>query len=100
MRGVRIVVADCRPVFLHGLISILRSEQTFDVVASCCDGMESLQVIRDLSPDVALLNSSMPLLSGVEVLARAISEGSSTRIVLVTAAAALPSIVQPASARR
>jgi DNA-binding NarL/FixJ family response regulator len=93
MSGVRIVVADCRPVFLLGLVSILRSEHnTFDVVASCCDGVESLQAIRDLSPDIALLNSSMPLLSGVEVLARTISEGSPTRIVLLTTAAALPSI--------
>jgi two-component system nitrate/nitrite response regulator NarL len=92
MSGVRIVVADCRPVFLRGLISILHSEHTFDVVASCSDGMESLQAIRELSPDIALLNSSMPLLSGVKVLARVISEGAPTRIVLLTTAAALPSI--------
>jgi DNA-binding NarL/FixJ family response regulator len=92
MSGVRIVVADCRPVFLRGLTSILRAERTFDVLASCGDGVESLQAIRNLSPDLALLNSSMPHLSGVEVLARAISEGSPTRIVLLTTAAALPSI--------
>ena len=40
------VVADGCPVFLCGLISILRSEQDFDVVASCCNGIESLQAIR------------------------------------------------------
>ena len=57
MSGVRIVVADCSPVFLRGLTIILRSEHTFEVVASCCDGMESLQAIRDLSTDIALFNS-------------------------------------------
>jgi two-component system, NarL family, nitrate/nitrite response regulator NarL len=92
MSCVRIVVADHRPVFLRGLISILDSEHTFDVVASCCDGMQSLRAIRDLAPDIALLNSSMPVLSGIKVLASAISEGSPTRIVLLTTAAALPSI--------
>jgi two-component system, NarL family, nitrate/nitrite response regulator NarL len=92
MNCIRIVVADFRPVFLRGLVSILRSERTFDVVASCCDGMESLQAIRELSPDIALLNSSMPVLSGVKVLARVRSEGSPTRIVLLTTAATLQSI--------
>jgi two-component system, NarL family, nitrate/nitrite response regulator NarL len=84
---VSIVVADCHPVFLHGLISILQSERTFDVVASCCDGMKCLQAIRDLSPDIALLDCSMPILSGIKVLATSIAEGSRTRILLLAAAA-------------
>jgi DNA-binding NarL/FixJ family response regulator len=83
---VSIVVADCHPVFLHGLISILQSERMFDVVASCCDGLKCLQAIRDLSPDLALLDCSMPILSGVKVLATSIAEGSRTRILLLAAA--------------
>jgi len=87
MNCVSIVVADCHPVFLCGLISILQSERTFDVVASCCDGMKSLQAIRELSPDIALLGSAMPILSGAKVLAASIAEGSPTRILLLAAAA-------------
>jgi DNA-binding NarL/FixJ family response regulator len=83
---VSIVVADCHPVFLHGLISILQSERIFDIVASCCDGMKCLNAIRELSPDIALLDSSMPILSGVKVLATSIAEGSRTRILLLAAA--------------
>ena len=86
------VVADGCPVFLCGLISLLRSEHDFDVVARCRNGAESLQEIRDLSPDMALLDSSMPAGSGVNVLASAISEGSQTRIVLLAAPAELGSI--------
>ena len=86
------VVADGCPVFLCGLISLLRSEHHFDVVARCRNGAESLQAIRDLSPDIALLDSSMPAGSGVNVLASAISEGSPTRIVLLAARAELRSI--------
>ena len=86
------VIADRCPVFLCGLISVLRSERDFDVVARCRNGVESLQAIRDLSPDIALLDSSMPIASGVNVLASAISEGSQTRIVLLAAPAELRSI--------
>jgi two-component system, NarL family, nitrate/nitrite response regulator NarL len=92
MSCVSMVVADGCPVFLCGLISLLRSEHDFDVVARCRNGAESLQAIRDLSPDIALLDSSMPAGSGVNVLASAISEGSQTRIVLLAARAELRSI--------
>ena len=86
------VVADGCPVFLCGLISLFRSEYDFDVVARCRNGAESLQAIRDLSPDIALLDSSMPAGSGVNVLASAISEGFQTRIVLLAAPAELQSV--------
>jgi DNA-binding NarL/FixJ family response regulator len=92
-----VVIADRCPVFLCGLIGVLRSERDFEVVARCCSGFESLQAIRDLSPDIALLDSSMPLASGVDVLASAISEGSLTRIVLLAAPAELQSIFSVAN---
>jgi two-component system, NarL family, nitrate/nitrite response regulator NarL len=83
MSCVSIVVADCHPVFLRGLISVLQSERTFDVVASCSDGATSLRAIRELSPDIALLDSAMPRVSGVKVLATLIAERSRTRILLI-----------------
>jgi two-component system nitrate/nitrite response regulator NarL len=90
MTCVSIVIAGGCPVFLWGLISILGPEHDFDVVASCRNGIESLQAIQNLSPDTALLDSSMPRVSGVNVLASAISEGSHTRIVLLAAPEELP----------
>jgi two-component system, NarL family, nitrate/nitrite response regulator NarL len=92
MSCVSMVVAGGWPVFLRGLISVLSSEHDFDVVARCCNGFESLKAIRDLSPDIALLDNSMPIASGVSVLASAISEGSRTRIVLLAAPVDLRSI--------
>jgi two-component system, NarL family, nitrate/nitrite response regulator NarL len=89
---VSMIIADGCPVFLCGLISVLRSVQDFDVVASCCNPIESLQAIRDLSPDIALLDSSMPIALGINVLASVVSEGSKTRIVLLAAPAELQSI--------
>ena len=97
MTCVSVLIADVCPVFLCGLISVLRSEHEFDVVARCSNGAESLQAIRDLSPDIALLDSSMPTESGVNVLASAMSDGSQTRIVLLAEQAKLQSILALAS---
>jgi two-component system, NarL family, nitrate/nitrite response regulator NarL len=87
MRCVRVVIADRHPVVLYGLVSLLGAENDFDVVASCCDGKKCIQAIRDLSPDIALLDIFMPGVTGLDILAAATSEHLSTRVVFLTAAA-------------
>jgi len=87
MRCARVVIADRHPVVVHGLISLLGAQSDFKVVASCYDGKKCLQAIRDLSPDIALLDIFMPGLTGLDILAAATSEHLRTRIVFLTASA-------------
>jgi two-component system nitrate/nitrite response regulator NarL len=87
MRCVSIIIADRHPVVVHGLMSLLAAEHDFRVVAGCHDGNKCLQLIRDLSPDIALLDIFMPGLSGLDILAAVASEHLPTRIVLLTASA-------------
>ncbi len=82
---VTVIIADRYPVFLCGLTSVLREQDDFDIVASCCDGTKCIQAIRKLSPHIALLDISMPGLSGLEILGTAASEGLCTRVLLLTA---------------
>jgi len=63
-------------------MDVPHSAHTFEIVASCCDGMKSLQAIQDLCPNIALLDSSMPVVSGIEILATVSSERCPTRILL------------------
>lgn len=87
MRCVTVVIADRHPVVVYGLTGLLGAENDFKVVASCNDGKKCLQAIRDLSPDIALLDIFMPGLTGLDILAAATSEHLSTRIVFLTASA-------------
>jgi DNA-binding NarL/FixJ family response regulator len=87
MRCVKVVIADRHPVVVHGLMSLLGAENDFKVVASCYDGKKCLQAIRDLSPDIALLDILMPGLTGLDILAAATSEHLATRVVFLTASA-------------
>ncbi len=81
---VSIVIADRQPVVLYGLLAMLRSEGDFNVVASCCDGATCIQSIRDLSPDLALLDVSRPSPIGFEVLETVKVEQLSTRVVYLS----------------
>jgi len=83
--GVSIVIAADYPVVLCGLNTILRAENDFTVVASCCDVASCIEAIRDLSPNLALLDVSLPGQSGPQILAAIKSENLYTRVVFLSA---------------
>jgi two-component system nitrate/nitrite response regulator NarL len=85
MRCTSVVIADRNPVVLQGLMKILNAEGGFKIVASCSDGTSCIEAIRNLGPDIAILDVSMPGLTGWEILAIANSEGLSTRLIFFTA---------------
>jgi two-component system, NarL family, nitrate/nitrite response regulator NarL len=80
-----VVIADRHPVVLQGLTNVLRAESGFKVVASCSDGTDCIEAIRSLVPDIAVLDISLPGLTGLEILTIANSESLSTRLVFFTA---------------
>src|SRR5439155_13389962 len=57
----------------------------FKVVACCSDGTSCIKAIRNLEPDLAILDLAMPGLTGLEILTIAKSENLSTRLVFFTA---------------
>src|SRR5882672_10524347 len=98
MRCTSVVIADHHPVVLQGLTSVLGAESGFKVVASCSDGTNCIQAIRSLVPDIALIDISMPDLTGLEILAIANSESLSTRLVFFTASIEDRELVMSAAA--
>ncbi len=85
MRCTSVVIADRHPVVLQGLTNVLTAESGFKVVACCSDGTDCIEAIRSLVPDIAILDISLPGLTGLEILAIANSESLPTRLVFFTA---------------
>jgi two-component system, NarL family, nitrate/nitrite response regulator NarL len=92
---VSIVIAAHYPVVLCGLTTILRAECDFSVVASCPDVASCIAAIRDLSPNLALLDASLPGQSGLEILAAIRSEHLCTRAVFLSESCDVSDEVQP-----
>src|SRR5437762_2221833 len=84
---INIAIADDHPVVLHGLAALISSDPEFVVVAQCQNGVAALTAIRDLKPDLAILDLNMPGLNGREVLTEVVKEQLATRVVLLTAMA-------------
>jgi RNA polymerase sigma factor (sigma-70 family) len=87
MRCTSVVIADRHPVVVQGLkeMKVLGAEGGFKVVACCSDGTDCIEAIRNLVPDIAILDISMPGLTGLEILTIVNSENLSTRLVFFTA---------------
>lgn len=82
---VRVVIADDHPLFREAVASTVRERPEFELVAETADGRAALDAIRELRPDVAVLDVKMPDLDGLQVLNAVRREDLPTRVVLLTA---------------
>ncbi len=80
----KILIADDHPIFRQGLLKILEADPAFEVVAETGDGAEALALIKKLRPDIAVLDISMPTLSGLEIARQVQQENLPVRLVILT----------------
>ena len=83
-RKTRIVLADDHPIVLTGLRNLVESESDFEVVGEATSGPEALKVIRDVRPDIAILDISMPGMSGIVLARRLAEEAPDIKILILT----------------
>lgn len=82
--SIRVVVADDHTIVRQGLVSLLAEAGDFDVVAEASDGMEAVEKILSTRPDVAVVDLTMPRLSGIEVVRRIHLEMPAVRLLVLT----------------
>src|ERR1700760_3794433 len=83
--SISVVLADDHPFVLHGVAAILRAQADMNLLAVCTDGRTAAEAIRQLAPNVAVLDIVMPGLNGLEVLSAVTGETGTTKIVFLTA---------------
>jgi len=83
----RVVLADDHPIMLGGLRVLLQAESGVEIVAAVPDGATALAMIRAHEPEIAVLDITMPQLTGLDVLEVVEADGLATRVVLLTGSA-------------
>jgi two-component system response regulator NreC len=68
MRKTRVLIVDDHAIVRKGLRQLLQGQRDMKVVGEAKDGLEALQKVNDLRPDVTLLDISIPHLSGLEAV--------------------------------
>lgn len=83
---VRVVVADDQALVRMGLRVLLETEEDLELVGEAADGEEAVRLVRELRPDVVLMDVRMPVVDGLEALRRIGAEEAlaGTRVVVLT----------------
>jgi DNA-binding NarL/FixJ family response regulator len=82
--GVRLLLADDHEIVRRGLRALLEAEPGWEVVAEAADGRDAVEKTKELKPDIAILDISMPTLNGLEAARQIVASGSQTKVLILT----------------
>jgi DNA-binding NarL/FixJ family response regulator len=84
MTGIRIVLVDDHPLYREGVKKAITSFSDLTIVGEAGNGHDGLDLIRNMHPDVAILDVNLPDENGLQLARRVGTEMPDTRIVLLT----------------
>src|ERR1041384_5534425 len=83
--AIRILLADDHDIVLEGIRTLIgRSDRPWKICGEARNGEEAAEMIQRLKPDVAVLDITMPKLSGLEAAKKVTRAGTDTRILMFT----------------
>lgn len=89
---IHVIITDSHRVLREGVDQILHDEKDIKVVGHASNCEQTLALVRDLSPDIALLNIAMPEMGGTDII-RAIDRMNHNTKTIIAAAALDDSII-------
>jgi DNA-binding NarL/FixJ family response regulator len=84
MNGLRILVADDHEIVRQGLVTLIQSQRGWEVCAQADNGQMAVDKAKELKPDVAILDISMPILNGLEATRLILRDNPSVKVLILT----------------
>lgn len=84
MTKIRVLVADDHAILRDGIRALLTLYDDIEVIGEASNGKEAIDTIRELLPDVVLMDIAMPFMDGLEVTRRVHKENPKVKILILT----------------
>jgi two-component system response regulator NreC len=79
--SLRVILADDHAIVRHGLSKLLQQEKDVEVVAQAQDGHSTVELTRELSPDMVIMDIGMPDLNGIEATRQIVSDFPQVKVI-------------------
>jgi DNA-binding NarL/FixJ family response regulator len=81
---IRVFTVDDHPLLHEGLATVIRNEPDMTLAAQASCGREAIQLYRDFTPDVTLMDLRLPDMSGIDAMIAIRSEFPEARVIILT----------------
>ena len=82
--SIKILLADDHRIMREGLRSLIENEPDMEVVAEAADGRATVRLAEEVSPDVAVVDITMPELNGIEASSQIVSRAPDTKVLALS----------------
>ena len=82
--AIKVIIADDHAIVRAGLRTLITSEKDLALIGEAAGGLEAIEKVHQLSPDVLVLDISMPDKDGIEVIRSLKEEGETCAILVLT----------------
>jgi DNA-binding NarL/FixJ family response regulator len=90
---IRVLIADDHGVIRDGLGRLISALPDMELVGTAGDGAEAVDRVRDLEPDVVLMDLDMPKVDGIEATRRVLADRPGTAVLVLTSFSDRPRIL-------
>jgi len=84
MSKIRVLVVDDHAMFREGIRSLLEGYEDVEIVGEAAQGREAIEKVRQLAPQVVLMDIAMPVMGGLEATRRIQKESPNARVLVLT----------------
>lgn len=79
--SIRVILADDHTILRHGLSKLIQQQEDMEVIAQAGDGHSTVELTRELSPDIVIMDIGMPDLNGIDATQRIIHDFQKVRVI-------------------
>jgi len=81
---IKLLLADDHEIVREGLRALLQAYRDCEIVGEAADGRQAVALVKELKPDIVILDISMPLLNGLEATRQILKIRPQTKVLILT----------------